>query len=234
MPMRIKYDWIDGNSVIALNDGKANIMSPAMLERLGEALDLAERNGGPVILRSGIPGIFSAGFDLSVFKSGDRTALQDMVRKGAELAVRLLEFPHPVIGLLEGHAYPMGAFLLLASDVRIAVRSPVRIGLNEVAIGIVPPAFAIELARSRLHPAWLNRTVVLGEMFEPDDACLAGFVDMVVNEGDLEATLARTLKAVRAIDPAAHLAAKKTLRGPLAASIRQAIALELSFAAQPA
>lgn len=234
MPMRIKYEWIDGNSVIALNDGKANIMSPAMLERLGEALDLAERNGGPVILRSGIPGIFSAGFDLSVFKSGDRAALQDMVRKGAELAVRLLEFPYPVIGLMEGHAYPMGAFLLLASDVRIAVRSPVRIGLNEVAIGIVPPAFAIELARSRLHPAWLNRTVILGEMFEPDDACLAGFVDMVVNEGDLEATLARTLKSVRAIDPAAHLAAKKKLRGPLAASIRQAIALELSFAAQPA
>ena len=38
-------------------------------------------------------------------------------------------------------------------------------GLNEVAIGISPPGFAIELARSRVHPAWLSRTVTLGEMF---------------------------------------------------------------------
>ncbi|MBK8199398.1 MAG: crotonase/enoyl-CoA hydratase family protein [Acidobacteria bacterium] len=186
MPERVSYTWNAGISVIALNDGKANIMSPAMLDRLSDALDVAERNGGPVVLRSAVPGVFSAGFDLSVFKSGDRAALQDMVRQGAELAARLLEFPYPVIGLLEGHAYPMGAFLLLASDLRIAARSPLRIGLNEVAIGIVPPAFAIELARSRLHPAWLNRTVVLGEMFGPNDACRAGFVDIVVSPEDLE------------------------------------------------
>jgi len=226
MPDRVSYTWTAGISVIALNDGKANIMSPAMLDRLSDVLDAAERNGGPVVLRSAVPGVFSAGFDLSVFKSGDRTALQDMVRKGAELAARLLEFPYPVIGLLEGHAYPMGAFLLLACDARIAARSPLRIGLNEVAIGIVPPAFAIELARSRLHPAWLNRTVVLGEMFGPDDACRAGFVDIVVRPEDLETTLAKTLQSVRDIDPAAHRAAKKKLRGPVAAAIRQAIALE--------
>lgn len=227
MPERVSYTWNAGISEIALNDGKANIMSPAMLDRLSDALDVAERNGGPVVLRSAVPGVFSAGFDLSVFKSGDRAALHDMVKKGAELAARLLEFPYPVIGLLEGHAYPMGAFLLLASDLRIAARSPLRIGLNEVAIGIVPPAFAIELARSRLHPAWLNRTVVLGEMFGPDDACRAGFVDIVVSPEDVEATLAKTLQSVRAIDAAAHRIAKQKLRGPVAAAIRKAIAAEL-------
>lgn len=116
---------------------------------------------------------------------------------------------------------------MLASDLRIAARSPLRIGLNEVAIGIVPPAFAIELARSRLHPAWLNRTVVLGEMFGPDDACRAGFVDIVVSPEDLDATLATALQSVRAIDAAAHRIAKQKLRGPVAAAIRKAIAVEI-------
>ncbi len=47
-------------------------------------------------------------------------------------------------------------------------------GLNEVTIGISPPRFAIEPARSHVHPAWLSRTGTLGEMLEPDDAVADG------------------------------------------------------------
>jgi enoyl-CoA hydratase len=66
-----------------------------------------------------------------------------MVRLGAELAVRVLGFPYPVVTACPGHAYPMGAFLLLASDIRIGADGPYRIGLNEVAIGIPVPTFGL-------------------------------------------------------------------------------------------
>ena len=36
-----------------------------------------------------------------------------MIPSGAELALKLLTFRKPVLSLCAGHAFPMGAFLLL-------------------------------------------------------------------------------------------------------------------------
>ena len=77
-------------------------------------------------------------------------------------------------------------------------------GLNEVAIGISPPGFAIELARSRVHPAWLSRTVTLGEMYEPDDAVVAGFLDRAVPETEVERTIEQVVAAMRGFRAPAH------------------------------
>jgi enoyl-CoA hydratase len=153
MANRITYALDEGVARISLDDGKVNVMSVEMLDELDLALSRAERDGAMVLLRSARKGIFSAGFDLKVFAANNPAASLAMVRAGAELALRLLTFPRPTIGVMEGHAFPMGTFLLLACDLRIGAQGPYRMGLNEVAIGISPPGFAIELARSRLHPS---------------------------------------------------------------------------------
>jgi enoyl-CoA hydratase len=139
------------------------------------------------------------------------------------------KFSDQSIWVMEGHAYPMGTFLLLGCDVRIGVRGSFRMGLNEVAIGIVPPAFAVELARSRVHPAWLNRTVVLGEMFEPDEAVTAGFLDRVVAAEDLPATTSATIQAIRGLPVACLAMAKQKLRRAAAEGMRAAIDEELTL-----
>jgi enoyl-CoA hydratase len=104
-------------------------------------------------------------------------------------------------------------------------------GLNEVAIRITPPAFAIELARSRLHPAWLSRTVTLGEMYQPDEAVAAGFLDRVVEPALLETTLDQIVGALAGLDLASHVAAKIRLRAATIAAMREAIEDELTEAA---
>ena len=129
---------------------------------------------------------------------------------------------------------PMGTFLLLACDVRLAARGPHRMGLNEVAIGIAPPSFAIELARSRLHPAWLSRTVTLGEMYEPDDALTAGFLDRVVAPEKVGPALDEIITAFRAIHRPSHATAKQRLRQPAMDAMRAAIDRELTMAAYEA
>ena len=180
MSDRIAYRLAEGVATITMDDGKVNVMSIAMLQDLGAAFRQAEKDQAIVVLRSGRKDIFSAGFDLKVFAANDVERSLEMVKAGAELALHLMSHPFPTIGIMQGHAFPMGTFLLLACDMRIGAKGKHRMGLNEVAIGISPPGFAIELARSRVHPAWLSRTVTLGEMFEPDDAIVAGFLDRVV------------------------------------------------------
>ncbi|HYB13311.1 MAG TPA: crotonase/enoyl-CoA hydratase family protein, partial [Myxococcota bacterium] len=134
---------------LIMDDGKVNVMSAAMLKALHEAFDRAEREKSVVVL-TGRNGIFSAGFDLKVFAKGEPHGIYDMMKLGAELALRILSFPTPVVSVCNGSAFPMGAFLMLASDVCIGAEGPYKIGLNEVAIGITVPGFGIELARQRL------------------------------------------------------------------------------------
>jgi enoyl-CoA hydratase/carnithine racemase len=228
---RVGYEVKDGVARISLDDGKVNAMSKAMLDEIGAALDRAGQGAEIVVLRSSRPGIFSAGFDLKVFAAGDVAGSLAMVKAGAELALRLMSFPLPTIGVMEGHAFPMGTFLLLACDVRLGARGPHRMGLNEVAIGIAPPGFAIELARSRLHPAWLSRTVTTGEMYQPDEAVAAGFLDRVVAAEQIDATLAEIITAIRAIHKPSHATAKKRLRQSTMEAMRAAIEQELTLAA---
>ncbi len=107
-------------------------------------------------------------------------------------------------------------------------------GLNEVAIGIAPPGFAIELARSRLHPAWLSRTATLGEMYEPDEALAAGLLDRVVAPELIDATLGEITTALRAIHKPSHATAKKRLRQSTMDAMRAAIEQELTLSAYEA
>ena len=64
-----------------------SVMSVQMLEEINVALDDAERQGGVVIL-TGREKMFSGGFDLSVFKAGDKEQTYTMLSNGARLAER--------------------------------------------------------------------------------------------------------------------------------------------------
>src|SRR5204862_6695082 len=97
-----------------------------------------------------------------------------------------LSFPTPVVAACQGSAFPMGAFLIMSADPRIAAEGNYRIGMNEVAIGLTVPRYAIETARQRLTPAYFSRVVMTAEMFGPGEAITAGFFDRVVPADRLE------------------------------------------------
>jgi enoyl-CoA hydratase len=231
MSDRIAYRLAEGVASITMDDGKVNVMSIDMLRNLDAAFRRAEADEAIIVLRSARQGIFSAGFDLKVFAANDPERSLEMVKAGAELAIRLMSHPFPTIGVMQGHAFPMGTFLLLACDLRIGAKGKHRMGLNEVAIGISPPGFAIELARSRVQPAWLSRTAVLGEMFEPEDAAVAGFLDRVVAETEIESSVDDAVSALQKLNASAHALAKRRLRHPTVTAMREAITRELTLEA---
>jgi enoyl-CoA hydratase len=208
-------------ATIALDDGKVNALSAAMLADIGTALDRAEADG-TVVLLTGRPGIFSAGFDLKVLRAGGDPA-QQMVRAGFELAARLLSFPAPVVIACPGHAIAMASFLLLSADYRLGADGPYKITANEVSIGLEIPQAAIEICRQRLTPAALSRAVLLSEVFGPGDAEQAGWLDRVVPAEELAGAAAGLAAGLAQLDPAAHTASKLRLRGPIVAGIRAAL-----------
>jgi len=221
----VSYEHHDGIATLTMDDGKANAMSPTMLEALHDAFGRAE-NDRVVVVLTGREGIFSAGFDLKVFPLGLEPT-RNMLQLGATLLERILSFPFPVVTACTGHAYPMGAFLMLAADRRIGIDGDFRIGMNEVAISMTLPKFAIEIARQRLTPPYFNRTV-LGELYDPHEAVTAGFLDEVVAPDRLLARSNEVAGALTQIDHAAHAATKLKVRGQALAALRAAIEDELN------
>ena len=219
----VGYALRDNIALLCFDDGKANVISPASLAALNGVLDRAEEEARVVVL-SGRPGRFSAGFDLSVIRSGDAGAMRDMVRGGAELALRLYGFRLPVIAAVTGHALAMGSMILMSVDERIAAAGDFNIGMNETAIGMSLPGFAIALARERLAPTHLQRASVNAELYGPEEAVRAGFLDRVVPADQLaDAAFARATELL-AIHPASHTTVKRTLRAPALAALRESLA----------
>ena len=222
MTARTRLTVDDRTAWITIDDGKVNVMSLDMLGEIAARLD--ETHEHAVTVLAGRPGILSAGFDLQTFQRGADDSWR-MVDAGVRLIKKMLAHPKPIITACTGHAYPMGAFLMLSADIRYGAAGTWKIGLNEVAIGLTLALFAIELARHRLTAPGFAR-VTTGALFEPDEARSAGYFDYVVDPAHLSDSVSDAARRLYALDASSYAATKARVNGPLIRAIQEAWANE--------
>ena len=215
-------------TLITMDDGKANALGFDMLAQLEAALDEAEE-AGKVVVIAGRRGKFSAGFDLNVMGQGGDGMLQ-LLRGGAAMSRRLLNFPTPVVLAVSGHALAMGALMLLSADYRVGMHGTYKIGLNEVAIGMTLPYFGIELARARLAKTHVGAAVTLAKVYDAEGAMEAGYLDEAVSEEDLLPRVKAIAEQFSALNMEAHRQTKARTREQLNAALTDAIEKELGAA----
>lgn len=216
-------EFVGAVAVIRLDDGKANALGHDMLGAVESALDQVEASDARALVILGREGKFSAGFDLKVMQSGPQEA-QDLLRRGADLGIRLLDYPLPVILGSTGHALAMGGILLNCGDVRIGASGPFKIGLPEVRIGMPVPAFAVEICRARLSPRWFSRSLFLGLSHSPEEAAEAGYLDEVVPPQEVEARCMQiATDAAESVSTGAFGLTRGTMNGALLAQLREAL-----------
>ena len=220
----VAYRLEDGVAVLTLNNGKVNAFSHALIDAFNAALDRAEADQAIVIV-TGQPGILSGGYDLKVMTAGRQQAI-DLVTAGSTLARRMLAHPQPIIVACSGHAVAKGAFVLLSADYRIGVDGPFSIGLNEVQIGMTMHHVGITLARDRLTSVAFQRSVVCAEMFNPQGALAAGFLDQVVPAEQLMASALEVAQRFKKLNPGAHAATKLKVRRALLDALDAGIAAD--------
>ena len=217
----VSYALDNGVTQIRLQHGKVNALSHEVFAQLDQALDQAQQDQAVVIL-SGQPGVFSGGFDLKEMQKSPEAAMA-LVAVGSQLAHRLAGFPLPVIAACEGHAIAKGAFLLLSVDHRIGAEGAFRLGLNEVAIGMTMHHAGIAMARHRLSPAYFHRAVVNAQMFTPQEAVVAGFLDEVVAPDQVQDRALAVAEAFKALNFKAHAQTKRKAHADYLAHLAEAI-----------
>jgi enoyl-CoA hydratase len=221
--MTVNYQLDDSVATITLDDGKVNVLGPAMQSAINEALDRAEQDKAKAVVVAGNGRVFSGGFDLAVFQSGDPKAALEMLAGGFKLSMRCLTFPSPVIMAATGPAIAMGSFLLLSGDHRIG-QPKSRCQAIEVAIGMTIPISAIEIMRMRLTPAAFVRGTAMAATFVGDETIAAGWLDEIV-EADQVLPRAKQVAAEAAatLHAGAHLATKLKARDSALKAIQAGI-----------
>ena len=220
----VQYKGAENYALLTIVNGKANAISHEVIDGLNSGLDRALEEDRVVIL-TGQPGIFSAGFDLKVMTQSPESA-KELVMKGSQLSLRMLSFPKPIIIACSGHAIAKGGFLLLSADYRIGVIGDFKIGLNEVLIGMTMHHAGVAIAKGRLSEVYLNRSVNNSEIYNPTDAERAGFLDKVVPENLLLPTAIKVAELFSKLHKKAHAETKLKVRKLTLETLNTAIQLD--------
>jgi len=195
---------------ILLSGPGKNALSTELMERT--LASVREAGDAPVFL-TGEGDAFSAGLNLKEVAALDEAGLGRFLGVLEDLVQALYEHPGPTLAWVNGHAIAGGCVLALCCDVRVVTaRAGVRIGLNEVALGLRFPPRTYRMCVNRVPGPALARVLLEAELYEAKEAIELGLVDLLGEQGDARARLEKLASHPRD----AYGAAKRALRGTLA------------------
>ena len=202
-------------SIITLDDGKANVFSPKMIQDVNDCLDQVPTQNGALII-TGRDGMFSAGFDLKIISAGEMSAITEMTTNGFKLLSRIFSFPRPVLGACSGHGIALGTFLLCCCDYRVGVKGDFMIGANEMRTNMVIPIPILELINHRVSSSHKYRAILGAEMYSIENGIGAGLIDEVVDAENLMETAMLKAKDLATMGHPSYTLTKELLiREPL-------------------
>ena len=214
-------------AVITMADGKANAFSKEAISNLVAAIDEAEADPSVVAaVIAGSGGKFSGGFDLNVMRSGDTAAVVELVADGGDLVRHTYMSGLPIVAACTGHALAAGALLLLGCDVRVGAIGDYKIGVNEVAIGMVLPDWAMTICRERLSKRHLQRAVATARITDAPGAVDVGFLDIAVEMDDVVPRAIEEAASFANLDRPSYARTMTQFRGGVAETMANQIAAD--------
>ena len=137
---KVTLEIADGLCIIELNDPPANTYSYEMMQEIDAAVLEARMDPDVhvIVLRGAGEKFFCAGANIGMLQEADPEFKYYFCLHANETLVRLEQTPKLVIAALNGHAVGGGLEVALAADIRIARKDAGKIGLPEVALGVLP------------------------------------------------------------------------------------------------
>jgi enoyl-CoA hydratase len=211
----------DRVTILRMARGKGNALNIEFTAALIEALDQLERSPARAGILTGQGSVFGAGVDLPALVEGGPEYVRRFVPLMQRCFERLATFPKPMVAAVNGHAIAGGAILMLACDQRLLARGSAQIGLTEVRVGVVFPAWALEIARFATPPEHLPTLLCTGRTWPPEEALARGLVDELVEPEQLLDRACQVAEELAAIPPVAFTNTKLALRRPMIEGARR-------------
>lgn len=155
------------------------------LAALNKALDEIEENPDvQVLLLTGEDKNFSQGLDLE-YLMANQHLFKDFVVSSMHMVGRLLSFPIPVVSLINGHAFGLGAMIVLGSDYAVMRRDRGFWCLPEIDIGMTLSTRMNALVNAKMSPKAVRDALLTGARIGAEQAATLGIVDAAAEQADL-------------------------------------------------
>lgn len=197
----------DNISVLSLNNGVTNAISPQMVKELSAALKTIQHDSKGLVLCGGEK-FFSIGLDLPALIELDQEAMAAFWEEFNQLILDLYIFPLPAVSALSGHAVAGGNILALTSDYRFAASESRKIGLNEITLGIPVPFLPDMLLKQVVGERRAIRMMYSGAFISLSEAEAIGLVDELHPVETLQQAAVEKVAAMAKLQPAAFAAIK--------------------------
>lgn len=219
----IHWQLHDHIAILTLDRGGArNAIATAGWEALAEAAGaITVSDARTVILRSAMPGVFSAGADLAEFRQLTedpvrRVRFREAMAAGIEGVAAL---PMPVICAVDGGCFGAAVALTLACDIVLAGDQAV-FATTPARLGLTYPAGDVARLRARVGEGQAGLMLFTGARIDADEAARIGLAHRRVDHAQPAAH--EFANVIAANVPEAVRALKAVLRDPDGAGHRQA------------
>lgn len=210
MPV-ITYSCSDAIGTIEMNGPPANSYGISFMREMNDAIQAAIDDSASkvVIVRSALPGFFCGGADIKQFKANSASANSEMIAVAHDTLNKPSQSEKIFVAEIGGHALGGGLEIALACDIRFAARGDYRIGLPEVALGLLPGNGGTQRLTSLVGVSRALELMVTGERLPPEEAYRLGIVNRLYEASELRE---QTRSFAQALSRGATLAIGKIKR----------------------
>jgi enoyl-CoA hydratase/carnithine racemase len=185
---KIKIEIADGVCLIELSDPPANTYSYEMMQEIDAAVLEARMDPEVhvIVIRGAGEKFFCAGANIGMLKDADPDFKYYFCLHANETLNRLEQTPKLVIAALNGHTVGGGLEIAMAADIRIAKSEGGKIGLPEVALGVLPGTGGTQRLARLVGKSRAIELMATGRLMTMTDAYALGIVTEVWGPDELQ------------------------------------------------
>ena len=178
---KVHYEVIRGVAVLTLDEPPANTYSYELMRELDARILEARMDDAVhvIVLIGAGDRFFCAGATIGMLRDATPAFKYYFCLHANETMNRLEQTPKLVIAALNGHTVGGGFEMAMAADFRIARQDAGKIGLPEVALGVLPGTGGTQRLGRLVGKARALELIVSGRLMTMDEAAAMGLVTEV-------------------------------------------------------
>ena len=235
----VHYAVHDGVAMITLNDPPMNAYTHEMMKDLDAAiLEARFDNEVHVLVITGHgEKFFCAGANIRMLSEVDPTYKYYFCLHANETLSRLEQTPKLVIAAINGHCVGGGLEIAMACDLRIARKDAGKVGMPEVALGVLPGTGGTQRLTRLVGKGRALQLMVEGETFDVERAYELGIIGTVLEADSRDDFLAKVQAYARKFCPPEKAAMavgriKRAVQSGAEISLEQGLVLERELQAE--
>lgn len=190
-------------TIAKLNRNITNALNLDLLNELAEILEKVRKDSNihSLIFTSTNEKFFSIGFDIPQLYGLSRADFKVFYKTFNRVCLDLYTMPKLTIAAINGHAVAGGCILALCCDYRFIAEGKIKMGLNEIKLGVPIPYPADRILHQVVDFRNAREIVDTGDFYLPERLLEMGMIDQIVPQDHvLEKSIERAKSVDESID----------------------------------